>query len=286
MTDHPDIAPVTGWIGDQDYFVFREYDHFAPEPVLDVLHGRVAGVVFRDVVPVEVCAEIAARFWDSPHRLTRGAEAPGYYLGSYTWHKPTAQYLDESEQVNPILDDLLDVEGDPMKVFYAGLSDALAREGAIVRPAAQDGRVASRALLRSWHGGGEFALNPHDDYSQCADPQMADFERRGVLQRSVVALNICLENDLGGRLAYWNIQPDAGSKSRLGLAITGSPYPSASLVGHETKYIEVNTGDIYVFNGAHVHAVEPNADNTRTHTRTTLAAMMGFIDDHTVVTWS
>ncbi|WP_232291748.1 hypothetical protein [Frankia sp. QA3] len=230
------------------------------------------------------CAEISARFWNSPHRLTRGAEAPGYYLGAYTWHKAAAQYLDESEQVNSILDELLDIEGDPMKVFYAGLSDALAKEGAIVRPAEQDGRVASRALLRSWPGGGDFALNPHDDDSQCADPQMADFERRGVVGRSVVALNICLENGMAGRLAYWNIQPDAESKSRLGLSITGSPYPLASLDGHETKFIEVNTGDIYVFNGAHVHAVEPSADNT--HARTTLAAMMGFIDDHTVVTRS
>ncbi|MCM3924225.1 hypothetical protein ND748_21460 [Frankia sp. AiPs1] len=114
---------------------------------------------------------------------------------------------------------------------------------------------------------------------------MADFERSGVLGRSVVAVNICLENDLAGRLVYWNIQPDTESKSRLGLTVTGSPYPLAALDGHEAKLLDVNAGDIYVFNGAHVHAVEPNADPTHTP-RTTLAAMVGFIDDHTVVTWS
>ena len=46
----------------------------------------------------------------------------------------------------------------------------------------------------------------------------------------------------------------------------------------------MRTGDVYVFNGAHVHAVEPNT--TEQQTRTTLAAMMAFKDDKTVVTWS
>ncbi|MCK9930309.1 hypothetical protein MXD62_24620 [Frankia sp. Mgl5] len=54
--------------------------------------------------------------------------------------------------------------------------------------------------------------------------------------------------------------------------------------GHEANLIKINAGDVYVFNGAHVHAVEPNTDDTQS--RTTLGAMMGFIDDHTVVTWS
>lgn len=285
MTESRQPKPVTGWIGDRDYFTFREYETFHPEAVLDILHGRVAGVMFRQMVSPEVCAEISARFWESPHRRTRGVEAPGYYLGAYTWNKPTAQYLDESEQCNPVIDELLALDGDPMKSFYAGLSAALAEEDAVVRPAEHHGRVASRALIRSWHGVGTFALEPHDDDSQCTDPQMADYERRGVVGHSVAALNICIENNSdGGRLVYWNVQPDAESKSRLGVSYTGSPYPLASLDGHEAKFVEVRTGDVYVFNGAHVHAVEPNTDSTQS--RTTLAAMLGFIDDKTVVTWS
>lgn len=279
------IAPVTGWTGDDAYFTFREYDRFVPEAVLDVMHGRVAGVIFRGMVPREVSDNIAKRFWASPARKKRGVEAPGYYLGAYTWSKPTQQYLDESEEMNPILEELLDVPGDPMKEFYAGLSKALAEQGAVVRPAEHEGRRSSIALLRSWHGVGTFALDPHDDDSQCTDPQMADFERNKVIRRSVAALNICLENDGGqGRLVYWNIQPDVESKRRLGVEYTGSPYPIESLEGYESRWIEINTGDVYVFSGAHVHAVEPNTDKDQT--RTTLAAMLGFIDDRTVVTWS
>ncbi len=277
------VVPVTGWSGDETYFRPREYDHFVPEAVLDVLHGRTACVVFRGMVSKEVCKSITERFWNSSHRQARGIEAPGYYLGAYTWNKSTAQYFDESEAVNPALEEVLDLPGDPMKVFYEGLSAALATEGAIVRPGRHKGRKASVALLRSWHGEGEFALEPHDDIAQCADPQMADFERSGVLRHTVAALNICLENPEGGRLVYWNVQPDTASRIRLDMLYTGIPYPVESLAPYGVNWIEIRPGDVYVFNGAHVHAVEPNTTN---EPRTTLAAMMGFIDDHTVITWS
>jgi hypothetical protein len=285
MTSTLSTRPITGWSGDADYFTFREYEEFVPEAVLDVLEGRVAGVVFRGMVSPEVTATISQRFWDSPNRQVRGVEAPGYYVGAYTWNKPTAQYLDEAALANPILRGLLDVPGDPMKQFYAGLGAVLAERGAVVRPAEHEGRIAAIALFRSWHGRGAFALEPHDDDSQCSDPQMADFERNGVFGNPIGALNICLENNGGGgRLVYWNVQPDLESKRSLGVEFTGSPYPAELLEGFESKWIDVNAGDVYVFNGAHVHAVEPNT--TEQQTRTTLAAMMAFVDDRNVVTWS
>ncbi|GAA5198341.1 hypothetical protein GCM10023322_71470 [Rugosimonospora acidiphila] len=278
------VRTVTGWRGDANYFTPREYYTFVPEAVLDVLHGRAACVIFRGMVSHDVYSEVARRFWGSPHRRVRGAEAPGYYLGAYTWGKSTAEYLDESEIVNPILEDLLDIPGNPVKEFYDGLSRALAAEGCLVRTAEHRGRRSSIALLRSWHGAGDFALAPHDDDSQCTDPLMADFERTGVVGRPVAALNMCVENHEGGRLVLWNVRPDDESKRRLGVEFTGSPYPVEALEGSDVEYIEIDSGDVYVFNGAHVHAVEPNTDGLQT--RTTILGMMGFIDDHTVATWS
>ena len=201
MSTKLEVRPLTGWSGDEKYFDFHEYQEFVPEAVLDVLEGRVAGVIFRGMVPADVCTNLSQRFWDSPARKTRGVEAPGYYLGAYTWNKPTAQYLDESAEVNPALRELLDVPGNPMKVFYDGLGRVLAERGARVRPSVHDGRESCLALLRSWHGRGTFALAPHDDDSQCSDPQMADFERNGVFGRPVAALNICLQNE--GPAAGW-----------------------------------------------------------------------------------
>lgn len=275
---------LTGWSGDPDYFAFRYYDSFRPEAVLDVLHGRVAGVMFRGMVSAAACAELTARFWASPARRRRGVEAPGFYLGAYHYHKTTAAYLAESVAVATELDAVLAVPGDPLGHFYAGLAGALAAEGARVRRASRGGRLACRALLRSWHGDGEFALAPHEDLAQCGEPKQADFEIQRVARYHVAALNICLENGPGGGLAYWNIQPDEQCKRALGLHYTGSPYPVHSVDGIELQSVDVRPGDVYVFNGAHVHAVRPCTDPTTR--RTTLAGILGFVDETDVVTWT
>ncbi|MBB4684427.1 hypothetical protein [Amycolatopsis jiangsuensis] len=277
-------GPVTGWSGAPDYFAIREYSGFDPHAVVDVLRGRIAGAMFRGMVDPETCGTLAERFWASPHRRTRGVEAPGHFLGAYHYHKTTRTYLQESAEAAEAVDAVLDVPGDPIKRFHQGLADVLAPDGVHVRLAQHDGAQACRGLLRSWHGHGEYALAPHDDRSQCTEPQQADFEIQRVVDHNVVALNICLENGNGGRLAYWNVQPDDASKLRLGLHHTGSPYPLESLDGVEMEWLEVNAGDVYVFNGAHVHAVEPNTDPELR--RTTLAAIFGFIDDSTVVSWT
>jgi hypothetical protein len=275
---------LTGWRGDEDYFRFAEYDGFRPDAVVDVLRGRVAGAMFRGMVPPPTCAELARRFWASPARRVRGVEAPGYFLGTYHYHRTIDEYLDETERVSAALDDVLDVPGDPLTVFYGGLADVLAGAGVTVRLAAHEGRQACRALLRSWHGQGEYSLKPHEDLAQCTEPKQRDFEIQRVAGHHVVGLNICLENGAGGRLAFWNIRPDPAAKRRLGLHYTGSPYPIETLAGIDMLWLEVNMGDVYVFNSAHVHAVERGADDSAQ--RTTLAGMLGFIDDKTLVSWT
>ncbi|TNH22706.1 hypothetical protein FHG89_28600 [Micromonospora orduensis] len=281
--DQERVRPVTGWSGDEEYFTFREFDDFRPEEVVDVLNGRVAGVIFRGMISPDVCEQIASRFWASPSIRERPSP-PGHYLGTYHYHKPTGQYLDECAESAAAVAEVLDVPGRPLDRFRRGLSDALAPQGAIFRLAEKDGRQACMALLRSWHGHGEFALVPHEDRSQCSEPQQADFEIQQVLGYQPAALNICLENGTGGRLFYYNIRPDDESKRRLGLHYTGSPYPRGAVDGFELLRVDVNPGDVYVFNGAHVHAVEPNVDPEAR--RTTLAALLGFIDDKTVVSWT
>ena len=275
---------LTGWRGDKDYFRFAEYEGFQPEAVVDVLRGRVAGAVFRGMVPAKSRAELARRFWASPMRRVRGVEAPGYYLGTYHYHRTTAEYLEETERVAAALDDVLDVHDDPLTVFYGGLSRVLADQGVTVRLAEHEGRKACRGLLRSWHAKGAYTLAPHEDLSQCTEPKQADFEIQRVTGYHSVSLNICLENGQGGRLAFWNIQPDLASKSRLGLRYTGSPYPVETLDGIEMLWLEVDAGDVYVFNSAHVHAVERAIDQEQR--RTTLAGIFGLIDDKTLVSWT
>jgi len=275
---------LTGWRGPVDYFQFQEHRTFRPGAIVDTLCGRVAGVVFRGMVPTATCAELASRFWKSPARRARGADAPGYYVGSYHYHKTTAEYLDETDAVKGALDEILDIPNDPLARLHRGLAEALARCGSELRLARHADREAGRAILRSWHGQGRYALAPHEDRGQCSEPRQADFEIQGVVERHIVAMNMCLENGSGGRLAVWNIQPDESGRRHLGVLYTGSPYPVEVLSTHEVLWLEVMPGDVYFFNAAHVHAVEPETDPSAR--RLTLSSLLGFIDDHTVVAWT
>jgi hypothetical protein len=282
-TNRSTTVSLGGWRGDSNYFIFREYSRFDPEQVVDVLHGRVAGMIFRGMVDPRTCADLCQRFWESPALKERPSEELNYYLGAYHYHKTTDQYLDESTAVADELAAVLDVPDNPLEVFGTGLAEALS-PNAVVRQARHNGREACAGLLRTWRGRGEFALKPHEDLSQCAEPKQADFEIQRVRQRTVCALNICLENGAGGRLRYWNVQPDESSKHELGLHYSGWPYPVELLAGYESIALDVGPGDVYVFNGAHVHAVEPNTEpNSR---RTTLSGLFGFVDDRTVVFWT
>jgi hypothetical protein len=276
---------LTGWHGDPDYFRFDEYDRFDPDPVLDVLRGQVFGVIFRGVIDPAAAGELVRRFWDSPARKRRGGEvceSLGYYVGAYHYHKLTSTYLQESVEVAEPIRHVLDVPGEPSGWFRQRLQERLAADGVAFRPAEKDGRRACPVLIRHWNASGNYALQPHEDCSQLREPRQADFEIQRALDYRVCAVNMCLENGEKGRLVCWNVVPDDESKSRLGLYYSGSPYPVDVLDGIDSIPLDIRGGDIYVFNGAHVHGVEANADGSK---RTTMAWNMGRCDDHTVVTW-
>jgi hypothetical protein len=236
------------------------------------------------MVPVESCQELTTRFWASSARRARGTDAPGYYIGAYHYHKTTSAYLAQAADAEGPLDAVLDIPGEPLAVLRQGLSEALEKEGIEFRTARHEGREAGRAVLRSWHGQGDFALAPHEDEAQCSEPQQADFEIQRVVGYHVVGLNICLENGAGGRLGVWNVRPNDEDRLRLGVRYAGSPYPVEFLEGAEVMWIDINPGDVYLFNSAHIHAVEPETDVTAQ--RTTMSAMLGFIGERSVVSWT
>ncbi|MBV8932850.1 MAG: hypothetical protein JOZ47_22335 [Kutzneria sp.] len=274
--------PVTGWRGDQSYFQFIDSHQFDVRLVEDVLRGRRAGVIFRGWADRREVADLVDRFWASPARRRRGeTEISGYYVGAYHYHKPTGQYLDESREAMAAVRSVLGGRNDPWHRFEAALRQYLAGHGVRYRLASDGRRSACPALIRSWDGAGEFSLNPHEDASQCREPKQSDFEIQRVLRYSPCAVNLCLENGARGRLFYWNVQPDDETKRRHGSYYAGDPYPTDTLVGVEKVCVDVFPGDLYVFNGAHVHAVEKNLGR-----RTTVSCLMGFVDQNTVVTWT
>ncbi len=276
----PESRPVAGFQADPEFFRLEERTEFDPGLVLEVLHGRRLGVMFRGVIPAEAQKESVARFWSSPARRHREGE-PSHYIGSYHWNKSTGTYLAETARITADVREVLDVPGSPWHSFRSGLAAELARHGAVLRIAEHEGAEACPALVRAWDKEGSFALEPHEDEAQCADPRQAGFEIQGVRDHEVCAVNMCVENEAGGRLVIWNIRPDGESRRRLGIEHTGFSYPADALAGFDELRIEVGPGDVYVFNGAYVHAVDASTGN-----RTNLSFLMGFIDDRTVVSWT
>ena len=276
----PAIATVTGARMDSEFFRFDEYREFDPAVVIDVLRGRRFGVIFRDVIPIGAQKKMSARFWNS-RALTRRTGEPSYHVGTYHWNKPVGTYLNESATVAGDVMDVLDVADSPWYWVRSALAAELFRHGASLRLAEMDGATACPALIRAWNKEGEFALEPHEDEAQCRDPRQAGFEVQQVLDYEVCAVNMCIEHEQGGRLVLWNIRPDEETRRGLGIEHTGFSYPGAAMSGFDEIRIDIRPGDVYVFNGRHVHAVDASTGN-----RTTVSFLIGFIDDQTVVTWT
>lgn len=275
---------MTGWAGSAEYFRFAESDEVSPARVVDVLRGRRLGAVFRGVVSAPTRHAMITNFLTSPGRRTRGADAPGEYLGAYHYNKTIDDYLDQTDAVAAELRAALDVPDEPLSGLFRRLGRELARSGVDFRPARHEGREACAGVFRSWLGQRDFALDPHEDRGQCEDPKQVGFEIQQVPARHIVGLNICLDNGSDGRLTVWNLRPDEETRDRFGVRYTGSPYAPEWLAGIDQVRLDVRPGDIYLFNAGHVHAVEPVRDPSAQ--RVTLSGILGFADDRTVISWT
>lgn len=273
-------ARLSGQQADPGFFRFEERDELDYELVLDVLHGRRLGVIFRDVIPVAARKDLTERFWASPARQHREGE-PSHYVGAYHWNKDTATYLDESAAVAEHVRRVIDAPDSPWNAFRQGVDEVLGKEGASLRLAEQDGRPACAALIRAWDKEGDFSLDPHEDQAQCQDPRQRGFEIQRVCDHQICAVNLCTEHTAGGRLVLWNLRPDDETRRALGLELTGLPYPADALADFEELRLDIREGDVYAFNGAFVHAVDASSGN-----RTTVSFIMGFTDPQTVVSWT
>lgn len=272
---------IDGYQADKSYFRFAERSEFDPADVMAVLRNEYLGVIFRSVISVDIRSELCQRFWDN-RKTSRREDVPAYFLGTYSFNKSIDTYLAESADVRSSVAAVLDGEASsPLAWFRSELAGELSPQGILLRPAELGGQNACLALMRSWDADGVFSLSPHEDLAQCLDPRLAGFEAQCVANYEVCAVNMCLANDYGGRLMLWNVRPDDATRKRLGIEFSGFPYPVADLAGFDELRIDIHAGDVYVFNGAYVHAVEANRGR-----RTNIAFFMGFRDARTVLTWT
>jgi hypothetical protein len=273
-------ASVTGSVAADSFFRFEERSAFDPEGVMEVLRGEYLGIIYRGVIDQEMSNSLLQAFWQNP-QAKRRTDAPSYFLGTYHFNKSVDTYLAETAEVAGSVERVIRMDGSPWIWFHELVGDRLKREGTALRIAEMNGRKACPALIRSWNAEGELALYPHEDMSQCSDPRQDGFEVQRVTRYNVCATNMCLANGIGGRLLIWNVRPDEITRERLGITHTGFSYPPSGLTGFKQIRLSVGQGDIYVFNGAYVHAVEASRG-----VRANLSFFIGFLDEKTVATWT
>jgi hypothetical protein len=269
---------------DKASFRFAEAGKLESDLLLEVIEGKLAGVIFRDLIPASDRKKIAENFRIHPHLYKRGSDAPALYLGSYHYNKELDHYLSEAALFDGLLDRVFEGTSNWHKIVSDTVREALAPHGGTLRMARHEGREAARFVMREWTGIGEYALLPHEDEAQCRSPKQRGFEIQAAARNAIAAVNMCLENGNAGKLHYWNIMPDDASRDALGLTYTGSPYPLESLHGVEKLVVEIRPGDVYCFNGKAVHAVESLAGAH--DRRSTISYLMARLDAGTVIQWT
>jgi hypothetical protein len=280
-----DTVPIiTGRTYPAEYFVFGEFSRLDVREIVRVMRGDVAGCIFRGIMDSELCARVCANFWKHPQRRHRVDSVPAYYLGTYHYAKELPAYFDEAAATRSALREVFDGGRNVFDELMTEIGQELARAGVTLRVAQHEGRPAGEFVVRSWSGGGTFALAPHEDAGQLGAQSQAGFEIQRVTSIPLAAANMCLQNGDGGRLVYWNIEPDVSTRRALGLEETGYPYHAECLEDFQRIDLPVHAGDIYFFNSKLIHAVQGQARSGEF--RSTISFLMGFKDSNTAIYWT
>jgi len=276
---------ITGRVYPAEYFRIGEFTRLDPAEIVRVMRGEVAGCIFRGVMDPALCTGITANFWKSPKLRQRGDAVPAYYVGTYHYGKELGLYCDEAADTRDALHALFDGGRNVFSELMDSVRAELARDGVELRVAQYRGRPAGEFVVRSWSGGGQFALAAHDDAAQLTAKKQAGFEIQEVASNALAAVNMCLQNGAaGGQLVYWNIEPDVATRRALGLEETGYPYHAEWLEGFERIDLPIHAGDIYFFNGKLIHAVQ--AQSQPGEYRSTVSFLMGLKDPRTAIYWT
>jgi len=257
-----------------------EYDD---DLVRSVLDGALAAVVFRKYAPTEECEELLASFLTNPSTRVRHGDATGRYLGTFHWRKTKEDYLADSDAIVDAVDAIVGRFGgaSSWRKFEESLRQNLARDGVTLRRATWDGSEVASPLVRAWDGVGEYSLIPHDDLAQILDERQRGFEAQDVASYTSCAANLCFANGSDGNLVLWDYIPTREDRVAFGTELEGGPYPPSAVQGHKRIDVRIGPGDLYIFNGALVHAVGATREQ-----RATISTLLGFSSRSTVLLWT
>ena len=94
------MLKITGNILNKEKFKFIELDYLDAEKILDVLNGKVAGCIFRNVINPDIREKIIKNFGGNNNLTQRNDGVLGSYLGTYHYLKKLDDYLEQSTFYN------------------------------------------------------------------------------------------------------------------------------------------------------------------------------------------
>lgn len=239
---------------------------------------------YRGYADTAECDEFRERFLASKATVQRGDDVPAIMIGANHYGKPMSEY---ARDVRDSAGDIEDIVGgfDLAGKIGGRIANALG-EPYVHRPAEHNGMLAGQVRLAQWTSPDtEFALQPHEDFSQMTDPRQADFE----IQKAISPIAIGLypsTGDHGGQLRVYNLVPNENFRARIGVSHTGHPYPVSSLQGIDYVDVDIEDGDLLIFSGLFVHAVTKIVAS-KEHPRILMHTFAGVVpDDFEVLTWT
>ena len=245
---------ISGVSFSHDEFVIDSVENcIPPRKVRDLLANRAVGLHIKSYLDPVDANRIKENFDLSDALRDRLDNVVAIKIGADQYAKASDQYLAEVEESS------LEVSKLFHKAYHIGEKaradiQACLHQGVGLRRADFNGHLAGDIRGVKWLGQGEFALPPHEDFSQLSHPGQTGFEIQEV--ETPVAFNIYpFVAPCAGNFRAYNIQPDEGTRARLNVMHTGYPYPIESLDVFQHIDVQVESGDALLFNGRFVHGV-------------------------------
>src|SRR3990167_2125307 len=268
-----------------NYFNIFETTQLEASKIIALLKGHSVGYIIRHYVVQSDLHEIIKNFWENSFVKKREDKVPAYNLGAFHYEKQLDTYFDEAETYKGHLKTLFKNTNDFHQDLMSKLEKILNQNGFNLRLAEHKKRLANEYVIRACTSmNDKVVIKHHEDGAQLYDPDQCSFEIQDIQDKPLIAVNICLENNIDGSLYIWEAQPDETVREHLNLQYVGYPYPQEYLDGYKKLVISIEAGDLYFFNAKHVHAVIANENNK--NYRTTLSFFMGAKDSNTVIYWS
>jgi hypothetical protein len=248
--------------------------------IREIAAGNALGELVKGYLTPAQSATIATNFEKSSALRLRANGVAGQTVGVDQYRASPEEYVAKALQAREPVDRLF-VGAINVPTHLRADVQRLMPAGVAVRPAMYNGVPFNSVRAIRWTDKGMHALKLHDDVAQLKDPIQAEFETARI--EWPVAFNVYPAVSEGGELEVYNIAPDDTTRARLGIALTGYPYPPELLEPFDKLLIKPEMGDLLILSGRFVHGVR---GVTGRGCRILLNHFGGFIDCANFVTWS